>query len=124
MRLFIRDQAPLVAVYLLQLFLVTLVYWLDGSRDVGISLYAGLLSVCLLSVYLVIRYIRNRTFYVRLAAEVSSTEELLKDKHQTPLAQSLQRLFKRQYRAIRPICSITNIKSNPIWNSFISGSIR
>lgn len=98
MRLFIRDQAPLVAVYLLQLFLVTLVYWLDGSRDVSISLYAGLLSVCLLSVYLVIRYIRNRTFYVRLAEEVSSTEELLKDKHQTPLAQSLQRLFKYQYR--------------------------
>lgn len=98
MRLFVRDQAPLVAVYFLQLFLVTLVYWLDGSRHLNTGLYAGLLSVCLLSAYLVIRYIRNRTFYARLAAEVSSTEELLKDKQETPLAQSLQRMIKLQYR--------------------------
>ncbi|WP_160039133.1 HAMP domain-containing histidine kinase [Paenibacillus sp. USDA918EY] len=98
MRLFFRDQAPLVAVYFLQLFLVTLVYWLDGSRHLNTGLYAGLLSVCLLSAYLVIRYIRNRTFYARLAAEASSTEELLKDKQQTPLAQSLQRMIKLQHR--------------------------
>ncbi|WP_223069181.1 HAMP domain-containing histidine kinase [Paenibacillus caui] len=98
MKLFLRDQAPLVAVYVLQLFLVTLVYRLDGYRHTAISLYAALLSGCLLVGYLILRYLRNRIFYMRLSTPSASTEELLNDKQQTPLSQNLHRLIKEQFR--------------------------
>ncbi|GJM73064.1 hypothetical protein HMSSN036_52800 [Paenibacillus macerans] len=66
MRLFMREQRPLIAVYALQLLVITLVYWLDGYRHWTISLYAALLSTCLLAAYLVFRYVTNRSFYRRL----------------------------------------------------------
>lgn len=98
MKLYLRDQAPLIALYILQLFLITLVYRLDGYRNAEVSLYAALLSSFLFAGYLLIRYWRNRTFYARLSAPSPTTEELLNNKQQTPLSLSLHRLIKGQYR--------------------------
>lgn len=72
MKLFLREQFPLIVVYLAQLVLITLVYRLDGGSGLNVSLYAALLSTCLLIGYLAYRYVTNRTFYERLETTPSS----------------------------------------------------
>ncbi|RRJ66277.1 sensor histidine kinase [Paenibacillus oralis] len=98
MRLFIREQRPLIVVYVLQLIVITLVYWLDGYRHLTISLYAALLSTCLLAAYLVFRYLTNRTFYRRLEEPRGAIRGFGEVEPGSPLSDSLQQLLKTQYR--------------------------
>jgi len=98
MKLFLREQFPLILFYIVQLFIITIVYWLDGYRHLTISLYAALLSSCLLISYLVFRYITNRSFYKRLENPLSSMDEFMNVDHSTPLAVSLHELLTSQFR--------------------------
>ncbi|MBD0382415.1 HAMP domain-containing histidine kinase [Paenibacillus sedimenti] len=98
MKLFFREQLPLIFVYFGQLFVIMLIYWLDGYRHIMISLYAALLSSCLLAGYLTFRYITNRTFYNRLKQPPVALEEYASPSQQAPLAEALQHLLKNQYR--------------------------
>ncbi|WP_068785308.1 sensor histidine kinase [Paenibacillus phocaensis] len=98
MRLFWRDQRPFIVVYLLQLALITIVYWLDGYRHTAISLYAALLSTCLLAAFLIVRYWTNRSLYRRLEEVPDSLRAFADVQPGSPLADSLQRLLKAQYR--------------------------
>jgi two-component system, OmpR family, sensor histidine kinase YxdK len=98
MRLFLRDQRSFILVYWLQLALITLVYWLDGYRHAEISVYAALLSTCILVVFLIVRYWTNRSFYRLLEQVPDSLRAFAEVKPGSPLADSLQRLLKAQYR--------------------------
>ena len=98
MKLFIREQTPLIAVYLAQLLMLTLVYRLDGGSGVTVSLYAALLSSILLLGYLAYRYFSNRSFYERLMTVPSSLEESGGPVQNTPLAESLRLLLAQQFR--------------------------
>jgi len=98
MKLFLREQLPLILFYIIQLFIITIVYWLDGYRHLSISLYAALLSGCLLIGYLVFRYLTNRSFYKRLENPISTMDEFMNVEHSTPLAVSLHDLLTSQFR--------------------------
>ncbi|MCK8486402.1 sensor histidine kinase [Paenibacillus sp. MBLB2552] len=98
MRLFLRDQRPFILAYMLQLALITLVYWLDGYRHASIMIYAALLSTCILAAFLMVRYWTNRSFYRRLEEVPDSLRAFADVKPGSPLADSLQRLLKAQYR--------------------------
>lgn len=98
MKLFMREQSPLVAVYLAQLVMITLVYRLDGGSAVTVSLYAALLSTILLLGYLAYRYLSNRSFYERLMTAPVSLEESGGPVQNTPLAESLRFLLTQQFR--------------------------
>ena len=65
MKLFLQEQRPLIMVYIAQLMLITLIYRLDGYRNLTVSLYAGIISLPSLG-YLAFRFIANRSFYKRL----------------------------------------------------------
>ncbi|WP_313801900.1 sensor histidine kinase [Cytobacillus sp.] len=99
MKLFFREQMSLIFIYFLQLFLILLVYWLDGYRNMAVSGYAAILSICLLTGYLIYRYIRNKGFYQRLANPLTSIDGLANDSQGagSPLAEGLQQLLKAQY---------------------------
>lgn len=97
MKIFIREQLPLIFVYLLQLVIITAVYWLDGYQNASNSLYAILLSSCLFIGYLVFRFVTNRSFYNRLEKPLESIGESIKEEQHTPLAEGLQQLLKSQY---------------------------
>ncbi|MEF2964299.1 sensor histidine kinase [Paenibacillus sp. M1] len=97
MRLFLRDQRPLIGIYILQLATVAGVFWLDGYRNLAIVLYAALLSGCLLTAYLVYRYITNRSLY-RCLEQGDGLDVFKEVKATTPLSESLYRLLKKQYR--------------------------
>ncbi|ASA23200.1 sensor histidine kinase [Paenibacillus donghaensis] len=98
MRLFLREQLPLLAVYIAQLLIVTLVYRLDGGSSVNVSLYAAVLSTCLLIAYLAARYLSNRSFYERMESTPSSLEDSGGPSQSSPLADSLRRLLAHQFR--------------------------
>lgn len=98
MRLFLREQTPLIIVYLSQLLIITLIYRLDGGSAVEVSLYAMLLSTCLLLAYLAYRYLTNRSFYERLQTQPDSLNESGGPAQSSPLADSLRKLLTRQFR--------------------------
>lgn len=98
MKLFLREQIPLIVVYLAQLILITTVYRLDGGSGVSVSLYAALLSTCLLLGYLAYRYLSNRTFYERLETLPSSLDEAGGPSQDSPLSVSLRGLLGSQFR--------------------------
>ncbi|RCX23348.1 signal transduction histidine kinase [Fontibacillus phaseoli] len=97
MKLFLKDQRPLFTVYILQLLTVSGVYWLDGYRNMAMVLYAALLSGCLLAVYLVFRYLTNRSFY-RCLEQGEGLDAFKEVSPQTPLSESLHQFLKKQYR--------------------------
>lgn len=99
MKLFLREQRPMILIYAIQLAVILVVYWLDGYRNLANSLYAALLSGCLLLAYLIYRYVTNRSFYRRLEEPFASLRDFTEMKPGSPLSDSLHRLLKAQYRA-------------------------
>jgi len=81
MRLFWKEQLPLLLFYSVQMLLVPLLYWLSGeNRPLSIMLYGVLLSSAVLALYLGFRYFQ----YYRLYQRLEHPEEALKD-HLRPL---------------------------------------
>lgn len=101
MKLFLREQLPLIFIYLAQLFIVLFVFWIDGYQNFSISLYAVILSGCILTGYLIYRYLTHRTFYKRLEKPQEPLEEFSHDGSGAPLAKSLQELLQNQHRQYR-----------------------
>ncbi len=97
MRLFLKDQRSLIFIYLLQLVVLSGVYWLDGYNNMANMLYAALLSGCLLTAYLVFRYLTNRSFY-RCLEQGDGLDAFKEVQAKTPVSESLHLLLKKQYR--------------------------
>lgn len=89
---------PLIFVYLTQLVLVLFVFWIDGYRDYSIILYAGILSSCMLTGYLVYRYLTHRIFYRRLEEPRTTFEEFIEAGSGAPLAIGLHHILQNQFR--------------------------
>ncbi|GAB6928682.1 sensor histidine kinase [Paenibacillus sp. JCM 10914] len=101
MKLFLQEQRPLIFIYIAQLLLITLIYRLDGFRNLTVSLYAGVVSLLLLLGYLAFRYVANRSFYKRLEQPEphdTLTGESSAESSHTPLAEALHQLLKTQFR--------------------------
>ncbi|MCM3240134.1 HAMP domain-containing histidine kinase [Heyndrickxia oleronia] len=101
MKLFIREQLPLILIYILQLLIIIMIYWLDGYRHLSISIYAAILSGSLLIGYLVFRYVSHRSFYQRLEKSFAQLEDFANGIQTTPLAEGLQQLLESQFRHYR-----------------------
>lgn len=104
MKLFWREQVLLIFIYLIQIAITALVYWLDGFRSVNTAIYAALLSGSILALYLTYRYLANRSFYRRLSQPSASFDDFktgssASGAQHTPLADALQELQRHQYRA-------------------------
>ncbi|MGE8203565.1 sensor histidine kinase [Heyndrickxia sp. NPDC080065] len=101
MKLFFREQLPLIFIYLLQIFVVSLIYWLGGFQNIMTILYTALLSGCLLIGYLIFRYLSNRSFYKRLENPLTRVDEFINEVQQTPLSEGLQELLLGQFQHYR-----------------------
>ena len=101
MKLFWRDQLPLILFFLLQTLLVPLLYWISGEeRPPDIILYGMLLSAAVLAAYLLFRYITLRPLYIRLSQPRVQREDRLQPLGEAPLAEAaseLIRLYDREY---------------------------
>lgn len=94
MKLFLRDQLPLIGFYLLQLLLVPCVYWLSGEeRPMRIVLYGILLSTVVLIVYLTVRYFQLHPYYRVLQHPQRLVQEPFQSLGNAPVAEALQELM-------------------------------
>jgi OmpR family two-component system sensor histidine kinase YxdK len=98
MRLFVRDQLPVIGYAIIQLGIVLLVFWLDGYKHLLTALYAAFLSLSLLSVYLAFRYFSHRALYARLSNPLASLKEFVHKRESAPLPSALDQLMDTQYR--------------------------
>lgn len=75
MKLFWKDQVPLLLFYLLQMLLVPVLYWLAGEhRPIAIVLYGMALSSVILLLYLGFRYIKHYRLFAKLSSPVPMVE--------------------------------------------------
>lgn len=98
MKLFLREHILLIVIYMLQTLMVPLLFWLDGYRGIGVSLYAIFLSLLILTVYLVYRFISRRGFYKRITTPLERLDESLERTGEAPISQALDDLLRSQYR--------------------------
>lgn len=94
MRLFWREHISLLLFNMLQLVSVMLIYWLDGFRNLPTAFYSIFFGFFLLSIYLMIRYLTHRSFYLQL----SIFEEGIDSRGSSSLSQTLQEYLQVQYR--------------------------
>lgn len=97
MKLFIRDNLPLIGIWVVQLLIVPAIYWLDGFRNLTITLYAVFVGLFFLALYLKLRYARRRVFW-RLAEPPKRLDESLRRLGEAPLAAALEKLLRTYYR--------------------------
>lgn len=98
MKLFLREQALLIAVQILQFFVVLSIYWLAGFRSILPALYAAFLGFFFLGCYLAYHYVSRRRFYKRLSEPLASLNDSLQRTEQAPVSAALDQLLKDQYR--------------------------
>lgn len=98
MRLFWREHIPLLTIYLIQMLLFPLIYWLDGYRNVPVLFYSVGLSTFFLFCYLMQRYICHQTFYRRLSHTIHSLEETFQKTGDSPLPEALDQLMEQQFQ--------------------------
>ncbi|NEW04808.1 HAMP domain-containing histidine kinase [Paenibacillus sp. SYP-B3998] len=97
MKLFLREQVPLLIFTIVQLFVVLLVFWFDGYNRLSTALYAVFLGVCMLIVFLVYRFLSHRAFYKRLSHPPAMLNETIEPFESTPLPTALHELLTAQY---------------------------
>jgi len=98
MKLFFREHAVLIAVQIVQFFVVLAIYWLDGYRHLLPAFYAIFLGLFFLASYLAYHYLSRRKFYKRLTNELCSLDDSFQTAESSPISQALNHLLKDQYK--------------------------
>ncbi|PAF15536.1 sensor histidine kinase [Terribacillus saccharophilus] len=98
MKLFLREHVLLIMVQLFQCVMVPILFWLDGYRDVGVSVYAFFLSLLLITAFLCYRYFSRRNFYKRLQHSLTSLDQSLETTERAPISGALDDLLAAQFR--------------------------
>lgn len=98
MKLFLREHVLLIMFQLFQCVMVPILFWLDGYRDVGVSVYAFFLSLLLISAFLCYRYFSRRNFYNRLQHSLTSLDQSLETTERAPISEALDQLLAAQFR--------------------------
>jgi len=106
MKLCLREHLPLIILHIIQLFIVLLIYWLDGYRNLPTALYSIFLGIVLLTGYLVYRYVTHRSLYRRLSAPLETLDESIQGGGYSPLPEAVDRLLQGQYGHYKQLLSI------------------
>ncbi|WP_256757618.1 HAMP domain-containing sensor histidine kinase [Cohnella sp. WQ 127256] len=97
MKLFLREHMPLVILHIVQLFLVLLIYWLDGYRNFHTALYSIFIGLVLLTGYLIYRYTSHLSLYRRLTDPLETLDDSIQGGGYTPLSEAVDHLLHTQY---------------------------
>ena len=100
MNLFLKDHLILIVVNLLQLVLLLSIIWLDGYKKMSLLTYILLLGIVLLAVYLIIRYLQNRSYYKQLAdiKTVKVLDDSIQINGKSPVAMQTELLLQQKYQ--------------------------
>ncbi|MHA6534335.1 sensor histidine kinase [Paenibacillus sp. BAC0078] len=99
MKLFLKDQRPLLLFYLVQMLLVPVLYYLSGeSRPLSIILYGMALSAAVLLLYLAYRYIQHYKLYNRLSHPDAAPGEQPAPLGDAPLPEAVGEVLQLTHR--------------------------
>ncbi|MGM7722883.1 sensor histidine kinase [Metabacillus sp. Hm71] len=98
MKLYFKEHALLIAVQVIQFFVILGIYWLDGYRHLLPALYAIFLGLFFLTGYLVYHYFSRRQFYQRLTNSLDSLDDSFQTTEPAPISEGLDQLLKDQYK--------------------------
>lgn len=98
MRLFWRDQVPLLFMFVGQLLLTVYMCRLSGFRNTSDLLYICMVNMALFAFYLTYRYVRHVRFYRKLTQPLLSIDESADSIGDAPLTEALGRLLQGQHR--------------------------
>ncbi|NUU63580.1 sensor histidine kinase [Paenibacillus agri] len=100
MKLFWKNQLPLLLFYLLQMLLVPVLYWISGeNRPLSIVLYGMLISSVILLLYLCYRYVQHRRLYAVLSLQQEPpSKDHLAPLGDSPLPEAVNELMQRMDR--------------------------
>ncbi|MBM7541661.1 sensor histidine kinase [Amphibacillus cookii] len=98
MKLFLREHLLLIIIQLIQCALIITLFWLDGYRGLGVTIYAIFLSLVLLTVFLIYRYMSRKKLYRRLQNPLQTLDESLETTERAPISEALDQLLISQYR--------------------------
>lgn len=98
MRLFLHDHIGFMIFQLIQCVMFLVLFWVDGYRELGVSLYVVFLSLVFLTVFLIYRYISRKQFYQRLQSQINGLDESLETTEYSPISAALDDLLLAQYR--------------------------
>lgn len=111
-KLFLRDQLPLILINLIQITLILVILLVSGFGELNLALYTLFLGVFFLTVYLVYRYLSLRAFYERLANPIARLEEIFETLDNAPISTALSELLKSQHRLYINEIEMAKIKKN------------
>ncbi|MED1270122.1 sensor histidine kinase [Bacillus mycoides] len=97
MKLFIREHVPFICFSLIQLFVILLVYWLDGYNHLLTALYSVFLGTYFIIGYLIYRYYSHRRFYEKLSHPPKALHESIQEMDSTPISAAFKRVLEIQY---------------------------
>ncbi len=111
-KLFLRDQIPLIFINLTQIIVILLVLWVSGFGEMNLVLYTLFLGVFFLTVHLVYRFLSLRSFYKRLAHPIVRLEEIFDTLDHAPISAALSELLKSQHRLYINEIELERIRKN------------
>lgn len=98
MKLFMHENRLFLILQVLQFSAFFFILWLDGYRNTKTVLYAIFIGIFLMGIYLIYRYVTQRSFYRRLSKGFESLDESLQRMGNTPMTESLDELLESQYK--------------------------
>lgn len=98
MKLFLREHLLLIIFQLIQSVMIPVLFWLDGYRGIGVSIYAIFLSLVFLTAFLIYSYISRKNYYQRLQHPMETLDESLGTIGRAPVSEALDGLLHAQYR--------------------------
>src|SRR5699024_4198269 len=96
MKLFMHENRLFLILQVLQFNAFFFILWLDGYRNTKTVLYAIFIGIFLMGIYLIYRYVTQRSFYRRLSRGFESLDESLQRMGNTPMTESLDELLDRK----------------------------
>lgn len=97
MKLFLREQIPLLVMFLIQMLLIPTLYYVNGDHDLDIFVYSLILSSLLLLFYLGFRYFTLWNLYQRLSQPLATLDQSIQNTGYAPLAEALNEVLQSQY---------------------------
>lgn len=106
-KLFLRDHVSFIIFELLLVGFIVILYWLDGLRNIDTAIYSIVISLVLLTSFLVFRYMLRQRYYKKIVQLPTAMEDALQKNAKTAEARSveayLQTLYKLYQREVQSL---------------------
>src|SRR5690625_558233 len=98
MKLFLKEHWSLIALQVIQSFLLLSVIWLAGFRNYSILTYSLLLYFAIFCFYLLYKYMTRRKLYRLLQQTMNHLDDALQKLDYAPISDAVSKILQQQDR--------------------------